>query len=555
VGGPKTVHPAENPVMIDSDRSSGTILFVGGAAGTDLLARAVLDLVYTGDPVAIAVGGGALLSRYVLNAATLTWLFGWVVLGLAVFVVTPRLFPEELLGWARGVPARTVLTVGAVALALLFDSAFAAFAVFGASPVDLPLLELLAAFAAALVFVPATRNLPEWCVGVPLVNCPEGALLRTRREIQTGELLARVLLIVSFAALFLVLLSRLFPVPEVILVVLAFAETTRSARSGSSPTGGRKDVVERAILGLGAVWFGPEAVLALLYAAVPIFFILYLDLRAFEMFAGPVDPATVAFLLATLGVATLSALVASVRLIERLPKAFLTADDVADADLADRFADLHPRVPGFILLPTALLVVFESQAVGFFRYIAPRPSFTLSVAPWELVIALALAAVTLAVTLRAAWFTDLRLLEQDYHAAVASSALFVGVTFGYGIAVWAADAPDVPRPILIVVFVYAVVGLMLSPFLGYELFDKEPGAPDRSEFDVLVSEIKTAILAVIGLSIFSAVVLSPVMAIASAFVPEYIVTLLLGPIAGPISVGLWFRVVLLPFYLPERVLG
>lgn len=534
-------------------------LALGGVAGVDLFVRAVLDLLYAGDPIAVAIGGGAIISRYVVDAVAFTWLFGWVVLGLAVFVVTPRLFPEdeddlELLGWAQGVLGRGVLTVGTVALALSLDSALAALAVFGTSPIDAPTPTLLTVSAAALVLVPVTWRLPRWCAGVPLLNCPEETGLRTGSRIRPGEVLARILLIVPFAALFLVLLSRLFPVPEIILVVLALAEMARSVRPGTTPTSGRKDVVERAILGLGAVWFGPEAVLALLYAAAPVFFVLYVDLRAVEMFAGPVDLVTVGFLLATLGAGTLSALVASVRLIERLPMAFFTPD-VADADLADRFADLQPRVPGFMLLPTALLVLFESQASGFFRYIAPRPPYSLSVAPWELGVAWALAGVTLVVTLRAAWFADLRMLDRDYHAAVASAALFVGVTLGYGIGVWAADAPDVSRPLLVALVVYGVVGLLLSPFLGYELFDEESDAPDRPRFSLLASEIKTAFLAVFGFSIFSAVVLTPAMAVASVFVPEYVIQLLLGPIAAPITVGLLVRLALLPFYIPEKVFG
>lgn len=539
--------------------TSRSTLALGGVAGVDLFARGVLDLLYAGDPIAVAIGGGAIVSRYAIDAVRFTWLFGWVVLGLAVFVVTPRLFPEdeddlELLGWARGVIGRGVLTVGTVALALSIDSALAALAVFGTSPVDAPPLALLAVFAAALVLVPVTWRLPRWCAGVPLVDCPEETGLRTGNRIRPGEVLARILLIVPFAALFLVLLSRLFPVPEVILVVLALAEMARSARSGATPTSGRKDVVERAILGLGAVWFGPEAVIALLYAVAPVFFVLYVDLRAVEMFAGPVDPVTVGFLLATLGVGTLSALVASVRLIERLPRAYLTAD-VADADLADRFADLHPRVPGLMLLPTALLVLFESQASGFLRHIAPRPPYALSVAPWELGVASALAGVTLVVTLRTAWFADLRVLGRDYHAAVASAALFVGVTLGYGVGVWAADAPDVSRPLLVALLVYGLVGLLLSPFLGYELFDEESDAPDQPRFDLLTSEIKTAFLVVFGFSILSAVVLTPATAVASVFVPEFVIQLLLGPVAAPITVGLLVRLALLPFYFPEKIFG
>lgn len=147
------------------------------------------------------------------------------------------------------------------------------------------------------------------------------------------------------------------------------------------------------------------------------------------------------------------------------------------------------------------------------------------------------------------------MLDRDYHAAVASAALFVGVTLGYGIGVWAADAPDVSRPLLVALLVYGVVGLLLSPFLGYELFDEESDAPDRPRFSLLASEIKTAFLAVFGFSIFSAVVLTPAMAVASVFVPEYVIQLLLGPIAAPITVGLLVRLALLPFYIPEKVFG
>ncbi len=557
------------------ERSSGPVFAVGGVAGVDVLARALLELLYAGDPVAIAVGGGALLSRYVLDAATLTWALGWVVLGMAVFVVTPHLFPEELLAWARGVPARAVLTVGTVAVAFSLDSTFAALAVFGASPVDAPPLALLAAFAGVLVLVPVTRQLPWWCSGVPLVNCPKGTMLRTGREFRSGEILARILVIVTLAALFLVLLSRLFPIPEIVLVGLAVVEMGQVLYAGGGdPPDGRKDPAERAVLGLGAVWYGPEAVLALLYAVAPVFFVLYFDLRALEMFAGAFTPRTVAFLLATLGAATLSALVASVRLIERLPRAFLadsagadvrladrfddlhpTADAAGvDVRLADRFDDLHPRVPGLMLLPAALLVVFGSQA-PIFRELGPRPQYTLSVSTPELGVALALAGVALAITLRTRWFSGLRVIERDYHAAVASGALFVGVPLGYGIAVHASDAPDVSLLVLVPVLVYALVGLMLSPFLGYELFDSDPDASDQLQFSLLVDEIKIAFVLLIAFSIFSAIVLTPIRAVAALFVPEWVVTLLLGPVVAPITTGLLVRVALLPFYLPERLFG
>jgi hypothetical protein len=544
--------------MSGGGRPAGPVLALGGVAGTDLFVRVVLDLLYAGDPVAFAVGGGVLATRYVFDATTLTWAFGWVVLGGAVFVVTPEVFPAELLSWARGLLGRTAMTLGVVTVALSFDSAFAALAVFKASPVEPPPLVLLAAVATVFVFIPITFKLPRWCPDVPLVNCPEETLLHTGKPVRFGETLARILLIVPFAALFLVLLSRLFPIPEILLVLLALAEMGRSARSGvSGLASGRKDVVERAVLGLGAVWFGPQAVLALLYAVVPVFFVLYVDLRALEMVTGPLTPRALGFVIATLGVATLGILVASVRLIERLPRACLVEDAGDDVRLAERFEDLHPRVPGLMALPTGLLVVFASQAPTFFQEFSPRPAFTLSVSTVELGIALVLAGLTLIVTLRASWFADLRLLDRDYHAAVASTALFVGVPLGYAVAVGTENqnVATVSLPVLVALVVYALVGLLLSPFLGYELFDKDPDAPDQSRFGLLASEIKTAFLAVVGFSIFSAVVLNPAIVVASAFVSEEIVTLLVGPLVAPITVGLLVRLALILFYLPERVIG
>lgn len=144
----------------------------------------------------------------------------------------------------------------------------------------------------------------------------------------------------------------------------------------------RNDVGQRAILGLGAVWSGPRAVLASLYVGVPVFYVLYFDLRALETFAGSVTRSTVLFIGATLCVGTLSVLVAVVRLVERLPRAFFT--DIADARLSASVSDLQPRVPGFMLGPAALLVAFESQAPHFFQELGPRPAYTLSLGPPEM---------------------------------------------------------------------------------------------------------------------------------------------------------------------------
>lgn len=543
--------------MTGDVRSSGPVLFLGSVATVDLGVRVVLDLLSVGDPAALVVGGGILAAEYAVEAPTITWALGWAVLAAAVFVVAPQLFPQELLTWARGLAGRTVVTFATVAFAVSLNSALVGFDVFGPTQAEPPAWVLPAAFVAVFALVPGTRwrRLPNWCPDLPFLDCPEETPLRTDGSVRPGEFVARVLLIVSLAAAFLVLLSRLFPIPEILLVTLAVVESVRYARGADAPTGGRKDVAERAILGLGVVWFGPEAVLSVLYAILPLFFVLYFDLRALEMFAGPVDPATVAFLLATLGVATLSVVVASVRLIERLPKAFLTETADADVRLAERFADLHPRVPGLMLAPTALLVAFESRVQRFFQEFGPRPPYTLSVTPGELAVALALAGVAVVVTFRAAWFSDLRLVKRDYHATVLSAALFVGTTLGYGVSVGATDPPQIPFFVVVLVLTYSLVALLLSPFVGYELFDREAETTAETRFDLLFIEARTAFLWTVGFSILSMLVLTPALTVASQFVPEAVVTLLVGSLAAPITVGLLIRLVLLPFYLPEKLYG
>lgn len=543
--------------MTVGGRASGPVLFLGSVATVDLGVRVVLDLLSAGDPVAFAVGGGVLAAEYALEATTITWALGWVVLAAAVFVVTPQLFPQDLLAWGRGLAGRTVFTFATVAFAVSLNSALVGFDVFGPTRVEPPVWVLPAAFVAVFVLVPGTRwrRVPNGCPDLQFLSRPEETPLRTEDPVRPGEFVARVLLIVSLAATFLVLLSRLFPIPEILLVTLAVLEGLRYARGADAPTSGRKDVTERAMLGLGAVWFGPEAVLSLLYAILPLFFVLYFDLRALEMFAGPVDPVAVAFLLATLGVATLSVVVASVRLLERLPKAFLAETADTDVRLAERFGELHPRVPGFMLAPTALLVAFESRVPQFFQEFGPRPPYTLSVAPGELVVVFALAGLAVVVTFRAAWFPDLRLIERDYHATALSGALFVGITLGYGISVGATDPPQARLPVVVLVLIYSLVVLLLSPFVGYELFDREGKTTAETRFDLLFKEAMTALLWIVGFSIFSVLVLTPALTVASQFVPEGIVTLLIGPLAAPITVGLLVRLVLLPFYLPEKLYG
>lgn len=138
-------------------RFANPVLFLGGIAGVDLAARVVLDLLYVGDPIAIVIPIGALATRYVLGAAAIQQLLGWMLLGGAMFVVAPEVFPEELLAWARGIPGRAVLTLATVTAALFFNSALATLEVFGPSPIEPPMEMALISLVAVFVLIPVTR--------------------------------------------------------------------------------------------------------------------------------------------------------------------------------------------------------------------------------------------------------------------------------------------------------------------------------------------------------------------------------------------------------------
>lgn len=116
----------------------------------------------------------------------------------------PRIFPEDPLGWARGIAGRSGLTLGIVGVALSVDSAFARLAVFGSGPIDPSPVAVPEALGTMLVVVPLSWLLPERSPDISLVNCPAETELTTQHRLRSGAILARLPVIVSLRAIFLV---------------------------------------------------------------------------------------------------------------------------------------------------------------------------------------------------------------------------------------------------------------------------------------------------------------------------------------------------------------
>lgn len=533
-------------------RLARPLYVLGGIAGLDLLARIVPDLLFSGDVLVIPVTV-LLTSKLVIDATSLGWFLGWGLLGTAVFLIVPRIFPRQLEAWARGIPARGTIALGSVVSGIWFSALVGQLEQFSGSHVVPPWWTLPATFVAILVLIPVTRALPALGSGM---FSERASLFALNQRVSGGKVAGRVTLIVFLAGMLLALVSRLFPVPELLLLTFAAKEAiSEFVLSTSSGVSSRKDVAERFVMGLGVVWLGQDAVLGLLYAAFPTFFVLYFDLAVVRLLADPLalgtEPLAVAFVGLTLGGATFGVVVTSVRLVERLPASFLTEYVDTGGQLAEDFDELKPRVPGFMLLPGLLLALYGIVAPK--SLVATR--YSLSVAPLELGIAALLSGALLVTVLGAQSFPGVEVRE--YHAAVVSAAVFFTVTFagiGFaGIGLVDGSRLGASTPVGVgLVFGYFILAVVVAPFAGFELFDSrdtKAGRAAKSSFHRLKSEAGAAIKGYIIVVIIGGIIVS----VASFLVPGRILEVVYATAMAPFFFGFVYRVLLMPFYLLELV--
>lgn len=562
--------------MSDTGDGSDVLGVLAAVSGIDLIARGLANILFAGEFIEIAVGT-TLVSTLVLDVGNIGWFFGWTVLGAAVFLVSPRIFPQQLVTWARGIPARTTLMVGSVGIGIYVSWFVGTLSQFETSQITLQGWMLLALLAGITVLLRLSFVVPPWCPDIWLLRSDWESPLTLAGEIRTGEAVARLLLIVTLAGVFLALVSRLFPLPEIMLIGLALWHgILRSLGPAGTDVRGRRDVGERFLVGLSAVWLGPDAILAVIYAALPTFVILYFDVGVLRLMAEPsvqltnpvavgstlvTYPIGVSFIALTLGVGTVSVLVASVRTIESVPTTFVADYVTSGATVTEQMGDPQNLVPGFNLFPAALLVLWASVAPQSLAgtisatWTGKTTTYALSVPPNAVGLALLLAALCM---LSIVVSRRIRLANLSvYHYSVVSAVVFVSVALGYGAALDASVNPAVPPavpppPLKVLATIGVFFVLSISPFAGFELFDTREtrGGDEVASYDRLAREAKLAIYAMVGMFVL----------LSALEIGETLITNILlirqavGWLSIPVIIGAAYRVVLLPFYYLEKKL-
>lgn len=500
--------------------------------------RTAVDLAGAADIVLLPIGG-ILLSNEVLDAGAVGRLLGLLLLGAATFQTLPEVFPERYIDWGNDVVARVVVAGGVVAVASLFNDLVGQLPFFDGGPFSpgTAIITLIGVSAVAGLLttdhrariVPQIQPFPNYIRYRPLPG------IDTMERPAVGIIVSRVLLVLFFGGLALAVVVRLYPLPELFVVVVTVYEGL------SGPATVRTDVAEGFLAGLRAIWAGPQGILGVSYGIAALLAVVWIDVAYLAGLANRAavvaDPVTLLFVAATLGVGTVHAMTGIVRLLERLPAA--VGDDSGPA--VDK-----PVIPGLLLPAAALFWWFE-----YVRPASDATSYSLTATVPELGVALVLAVVAVVPLLRPP--NGPRLPVSDYVRIALAPSL------GFGL--WVMALPNDQAAGLVVVL-YASIMLSLSPFLGLEAFRLDRygefgdwfvgvvsgtalsrvGAPGERVFDLL-AEVCLALIVFVVAGVLSLVFRDAITAVSAA----------IATIMFPAIAAIVFRVVLLPFYAPEVI--
>ncbi|WP_159902712.1 hypothetical protein [Salinirussus salinus] len=277
------------------------------AVSIDLLMRAVAEILGAGS-VAVLSTMVQLAVQYGLGFDTIVWGYGWVMLWLIVFQVTPALFPQTPReGWAGGIPNRLLFASAAVAMGLIFESWLAY--IDTTDPVAAVLLQditgrvlvppvdaaklLGGVFVASLLVRYVGRtSLTDAAEALGVLYIPsqpsplaEMSDSGSATETVTGR---KYLLAVVLLGLLLSTLVVLFPLPEVILVCVQLASalavvTAPVSRDEASISRILNGIEESLVAASTAVWGGVWAVQRVLYAFFLIVIPAFLTLGLFRV--------------------------------------------------------------------------------------------------------------------------------------------------------------------------------------------------------------------------------------------------------------------------------
>lgn len=517
-----------------------------GALSIDLLLRAIAELLGEGSAAAVSAGAG-LLSRYLFDLSTVVWVYGWLLLWMVVFQLTPVLFPRQAgPDWTEGIANRALVATGSVAVGLTLEGWLAW--------VEGPVLET-DVFTARLLVQPIEAGAllvgillgyagVRWLGRTPLdrLAADRSLLYRpTTRPDPTGITADRYLLAVVVLGTVLASVALLFPLPELVVVGLQLADFLlvlgAVAVGGGAYVSAREDVVKGLVGATLAVWGELEDLFQVAYVLAPLAWIAVVAaavIKAVDF--GTVlarQPAGLAVLVACLAVGGGYTVIYEFRMCERL-----RARRLGDADGADPLDP--PRVPLF-LLPAGLLFAAVALLLTGQGDSAVRGGITaVDTAPGAVAVAAAGSVLAVGTVRKPSAFTVSALdgAVRDYGAAAIATAtlvctFFLGVTIGNGGLIL---SNLVSFPFLFV----TVASLYVGPRLCL-------GPPNLSERDRLVGgSIVMTVVVVVGIVVVG--IASAVVDL-DAGVPGPVGTAVLG-VAATLMVGGVLNLGAYLFFLP-----
>ena len=196
-----------------------------GALSIDLLLRAIAELVGEGSAAAVSAGAG-LLSRYLFDLSTLVWVYGWLLLWVVVFQLTPVLLPRQAdPDWTEGIANRALVATGSVAVGLTLEG-WLAWAEGPLLETDVFAVRLLVQpvdAGALLVGILLGYAAVRWLGRTPLDRLASARSLLyrpTARPDATRITADRYLLAIVILGAVLASVALLFPLPELVVVGL-----------------------------------------------------------------------------------------------------------------------------------------------------------------------------------------------------------------------------------------------------------------------------------------------------------------------------------------------
>ncbi|SFR35065.1 hypothetical protein SAMN04487947_0260 [Halogeometricum rufum] len=339
------------------------LLFLGGIGGlavTDLLFRGVAELVGIGDSLVVPLGM-LIVSRHVLDLATIGWGIGWLFLFSLVFYFAPHLFPTRISDWAAGLPVRTALSVSAILVGIVTEKAIVSLIPsVGTTPFPLSVQSAVVVVGMTVPLFGVATVLPNVGSSTRVLSYDDESMVvlpkRMRTELSFFEFTFRGAFVAVALGVLLAEVSLLYPIPELLVVGFAAYDSVGGSIGTPSYLPAGRDLAEKISTGTVAAWGGIRELLVLLYVTFVIFVAVVFGLYVFSQWSLPqsvIDsPENVGLGLILVVPSIVYAVQYGVRILERIPGQMRTS--MHGVETPD---EIRTRAPGFLLPPVCLVLL------------------------------------------------------------------------------------------------------------------------------------------------------------------------------------------------------